>query len=182
MKTQIMDFSEAERNGFILAYIDFWVHEGSTRSRDELRMAAKNLLKGCRQHFRTGVTRIKKIGGVIPIMQSILFQKKAYALLEQPDTQAFQKHAQELIRMFPKIKPWLSWWMRDDHAAMLFTSERTMDPVLWNSLPESTNAEEAMHHKIYSAVGRDHNLVSGINGLEAFARHFEQLVTGAAGK
>lgn len=115
-------------------------------------------------------------------MQAGVFQRRAYALLDQPNAQAFQKRAQKLIKMFPKIKPWLLWWTRDAHASMLFTSERTMEPVLWDSLPDSTNAEEAMHHKIYSAVGRDHNLISGINGLEAFARHYEQLITGAAGE
>ncbi len=42
--------------------------------------------------------------------------------------------------------------MRDAPASMLFISHRKMDPALWDELPDSTNAEEAMHAKIHTAV------------------------------
>ncbi|KAI9057625.1 hypothetical protein FKP32DRAFT_1583394, partial [Trametes sanguinea] len=61
----VVDFSEAERSGFIHAFIDFWHHEGTTRTADDLRGSAQQLLKGCQQHFRAGVTRLKRTGGII---------------------------------------------------------------------------------------------------------------------
>lgn len=64
---------------------------------------------------------------------------------------------------------------------MLFESQRRMDAVLWNSLPNTTNAEEAMHFKIYSAVGRNHALMEGIFSLLAFVRHYDQLLASAQG-
>ncbi|RPD52543.1 hypothetical protein L226DRAFT_433390, partial [Lentinus tigrinus ALCF2SS1-7] len=62
----VVDFSEAERNGFIDAFIEFRQNEGTTRSVDDLRSSAQGLLRGCRQHFNSGVTRLSRIGGVIP--------------------------------------------------------------------------------------------------------------------
>ncbi|KAJ3897067.1 hypothetical protein F5879DRAFT_780036, partial [Lentinula edodes] len=62
----IIDFSQAERHGFIQAFVAFWMqrHE-NTRSEDTLYSAAEVLLRGCEEHFRASVTRIKKIHGVV---------------------------------------------------------------------------------------------------------------------
>ncbi|KAF8956009.1 hypothetical protein BDZ97DRAFT_1764147 [Flammula alnicola] len=54
----VMDFSEAEREGWILAFIDLWIlRRDNHRTEDELRKAAECLLRGCQEHFRAGVTR-----------------------------------------------------------------------------------------------------------------------------
>ena len=132
----------------------------------------------CRQHFTAAVDRISKISGIIPIMQRKKFKKQALALLKEADSHSFQKSARKLVTMYPKIEPWMDWWTRDSHAPMLFFSERLMDSSLWDALPNTTNAEEAMHHCIYASVGRDHSLRPGIHALERFARHFEDLVAG----
>ncbi len=103
----------------------------------------------------------------------------AYALLDLPDVETFRKHAEELLCKFPNVKSWLEWWMRDGPASMLFISRRKMDPKLWDELPDSTNAEEAMHAKIYTAVGRDHSLMHGVRSLLRFIRYYERLLAGA---
>ncbi|KAJ7091038.1 hypothetical protein C8R44DRAFT_585422, partial [Mycena epipterygia] len=62
----VVDFSSAERSGFILAFIDFWCHRApGERSIEELQQTAPKLLKGCSQHFRNQITRVKKISGVV---------------------------------------------------------------------------------------------------------------------
>jgi hypothetical protein len=61
----VMDFSEAEAAGFVLAFTDFWLVRNDTRSAEELEQVALSLLKVCEQHFRTGVTQLKKISGVV---------------------------------------------------------------------------------------------------------------------
>lgn len=55
---QVVDFSGAQKNGFISAYTQ--IFPGSTR--DE----ALSRLKGCREHFRQSVTRIKRNRSMIP--------------------------------------------------------------------------------------------------------------------
>ncbi|KAF9536067.1 hypothetical protein CPC08DRAFT_776665, partial [Agrocybe pediades] len=58
---------------------------------------------------------------------------------------------------------------------MLFSSERIMEIPLWESIPETTNSEESMHWKLYSAVGEQHSLLEGLGGLHQFAVHFAHL-------
>ncbi|KAJ3009429.1 hypothetical protein NUW54_g2783 [Trametes sanguinea] len=176
----VVDFSEAERAGFIRAFIDFWRREGSTRTTDDLRSSAERLLKGCQQHFRAGVTRLKRIGGVIPLGEASKFERMAHKVLELDDLPSFRQHSQKLLSAFPNIAPWLEWWLRDSHAAMLFGPYRQMDESLWTSLPGTTNAEEAMHWKIYAGIGRDQTLMSGLVSLYGFAGYYERLLAGAA--
>ncbi|KAJ7087995.1 hypothetical protein B0H15DRAFT_982589, partial [Mycena belliarum] len=61
------------------------------------------------------------------------------------------------------------------HASMLFPSFRIMTLELWNSLPATTNAEEAMHWKIYAALGKFLALLEGLKGLYKFAEYYSQL-------
>jgi hypothetical protein len=61
----VMDFSEAEAAGFVLAFTEFWLAHNDTCSAEELEQVALSLLKGCEQHFHTGVTQLQKISGVV---------------------------------------------------------------------------------------------------------------------
>jgi hypothetical protein len=129
------------------------------------------------QHFRAGVTRISKIGGVIPQGSAESFKSRVAALLEAPDIETFLSCAEVVIRAFPKTETWLQWWMRDAHASMLFASQRKMDPHIWDRMPDTTNAEEAMHWKLYSAVGRNLSLMEGLRGLHAVAEYYLRIYT-----
>ncbi|KAH7879467.1 uncharacterized protein C8R40DRAFT_992789, partial [Lentinula edodes] len=62
----IIDFSQAEREGWIEAFVDIWTSIPSdTRTPEQLRERAQELLKGCREHYRASVSRIKKMIGVV---------------------------------------------------------------------------------------------------------------------
>jgi hypothetical protein len=61
--------------------------------------------------------------------------------------------------------------MLPQHAIMLFPSYRLMNPELWKSIPETTNPEEAMHRKLYSAIGRSLPLFEGLRELNKFMQH-----------
>ncbi|KAF9032059.1 hypothetical protein BJ165DRAFT_1358081 [Panaeolus papilionaceus] len=176
----VMDFSQAEHAGFVSAFIMFWsTNPEDTRTRQELQIAAERLLKGCREHFRAQVSRVACITGVIPPSEKEGFTKRALALLDAPTSALFLSHASQLIDDFPKIKSWIDWWMRPSVASMLFESERKMDVELWDSLPASTNAEESMHWKLYSACGRNHAFLEGMYSLHAVAVYYERLFLAA---
>ena len=175
-----MDFSEAERSGFIAAFTEFWTLRSDSRTHDELSVAAGRLLRGCEEHFRAGVTRVARINGAVPPDLKDAFTERALGLLQCPSSEEFQRRASLIIRDFPKLKSWVEWWMRPAHASMLFQSERTMDVQIWESLPNTTNAEEAMHWKLYSACGRDHSFMEGMNALYAVATHYQRLLDGVS--
>ncbi|KAJ3903467.1 hypothetical protein F5879DRAFT_147757, partial [Lentinula edodes] len=60
---------------------------------------------------------------------------------------------------------------------MLFETHTQMEPDIWTSIPNTTNAQEAQHWKLYSAVGRDHGLLEGLEALHAVAETTVKLFT-----
>lgn len=147
-----MDFSEGERSGFIDAFVQFWtMRTDNTRTAGELNEGAKAILRGCEEHFRAAVTKVSRINGAV-----------------SPDKVAAFKARALIIRDFPKLKAWMEWWMRPSHATMLFSSQRLMEGHVVESIPATTNAEEAMHWRFYSAAGRDHSFMHGMMSLFQF--------------
>ncbi|KAF7377270.1 hypothetical protein MSAN_00147300 [Mycena sanguinolenta] len=178
---QVMDFSTAERNGFILAFVDFWLDRApGQRSIDELLDTAPRLLKGCEQHFRSQITRVKKISGVVDPSKTDIFENKAKGLLRCKNMDEFTRNANDFIAAFPRAESWIRWWMLPAHATMLFPAFRIMNPELWKLIPDTTNPEEAMHWKIYAAIGTSHALLDGLKALYKFAEHYQHLFDAAS--
>jgi hypothetical protein len=121
------------------------------------------------------VTCVACINGAVSQDKKEVFTKRALGLLNCSSSDDFQLRAKLIIHDFPKLSSWMEWWMRPSHAAMLFESERKMDIEIWEGLPNTPNAEEAMHAKFYKACGRDHTFLEGMNALYAFAAYFEHL-------
>lgn len=179
----MMDFSEAERLGFTNAFIQFWLSRpGNLRTEDELKVAGSNLLKGCQEHFRAGVTRVSRISAAVSPDKADFFIARALALLEAPNSIEFASRAALIIEEYPKLEAWMDWWTRPVHAAMLFSSERQMDLEIWESLPDTNNAEEAMHWKLYCACGRNHDFLEGMVSLFAVAEYYSRIYTATQGE
>jgi hypothetical protein len=178
---QVVDFNGAQRNGFIFGFVDFWLaYAPGERTIEELVAIAETLLKGCGQHFQNQITRVKKISGVVEPSKRDIFENYARKLLLPATMEDFLHHANEFIKAFPRAETWLRWWMLPQHAIMIFPSFRLMDPDLWKSIPETTNPEEAMHWKVYSAIGRSLPLFEGLRGLYKFAQHYQELSDAAS--
>jgi hypothetical protein len=109
---------------------------------------------------------------------STAFENRALALLSAKEYETFMSQAEALIHQFPKIEGWLSGWLQESHAKMLFTPFCAMSKDAWNSILDTTNAEEAMHWKLYAAVGKNHALLEGLKGLWRFAEHYQLLAAG----
>ncbi|KAJ7369161.1 hypothetical protein DFH08DRAFT_676465, partial [Mycena albidolilacea] len=74
----VVDFSDAQRNGFVEAFVDFWVEFAPRRrNENELKEAAAALLKGCRQHFSNQITRVAKISRIVGPERQSRFRKFA---------------------------------------------------------------------------------------------------------
>lgn len=170
-----MDFSEGERAGFIDAFVEFWMTRvDNTRTPEELIEAAKAILRGCEEHFRAAVTHVSRINGAVGPDKVEAFKTRALGLLSVASADEFNKQACLIIRDFPKLKAWMEWWMRPSHATMLFSSQRLMEEHVVESMPNTTNAEEAMHWRFYSAAGRDHSFMHGMKSLYKIAVDFER--------
>ena len=109
-----MDFSDAERRGFINAFRDFWhIHGGDDRSDEERVQAAESLLRGCQEHFRAAVTRVARINGAVPVDKKEAFTERALGLLHCATSDDFQLRANLIIRDFPKLSSWMDSGMVD---------------------------------------------------------------------
>ncbi|KAJ6514135.1 hypothetical protein DFH09DRAFT_1099690 [Mycena vulgaris] len=176
----VVDFSDAERQGFIQAFVGFWRRrKDDLRTDEELRQAAGALLKGCQQHYRAQVHRIKKISAVVHPGLQDAFVNQAMGLLEANDYAEFTERVGLLIQKFPKVDGWVGWWARECHAKMLFKAFREMPVQEWDSIPNTTNPQESQHYKIYSAIGKKHQLIPGLKGLRQLAHHYALLAAAA---
>lgn len=57
-----------------------------------------------------------------------------------------------------------------------------MDAIIWKSLPDSTNAKEAIHFSMYCQQGKDHDFLHGLAVLKKIADTFEQKYNAECGK
>jgi len=157
-----MDFSKAQREGFIEAFTDLFSHNRDPRDRKELRDAGEKLIQGCAEHFRRSITRCSQISGVIPISRRNKFIIQAQKLMEIKSLDEFQSIVQWILEEFPDTANWIEYWLRKPHAQMIFHTYMSMDSELWEVLPATTNAQESLHFQLYHAAGRDKQFFQGL--------------------
>ncbi|KAJ7160010.1 hypothetical protein C8R43DRAFT_1177615 [Mycena crocata] len=164
----ILDFSNAQRNGFIEAFVDYmssripgW-NELSPKSqsteRTSLRSRAKALLIGCKVHWRRSTHKIKQ---VIAIKYQYRFDVLIGILEASSTTGAeFLQAVADIYSEFPRSSP----------LAFL-----TMSAELRARLPSSTNGAESAHNLLYNAAGKKHDIFEGIRRLFRVQRETEML-------
>jgi hypothetical protein len=96
---KIVDFSEAQVQGFKLAFVKFMqtLFPDSGASDGALMERAAQVLKGCKQHFDASVTRVAKISGVIPVSQKAQFEGRAQSLFGTLDSVEWRKRCEAMI-------------------------------------------------------------------------------------
>ena len=169
--------------GFQRAFVRFWKERpDNTRSEEELLEASKSLLRGCKQHFEASLTRIKRMIAVVGIDGGPKFSQLVKGLLLADSVDDFQQRCKIILREFPNCKNWLQWWMRPEHARMLFVN--TLDPIppILKEIPESTNAQEAMHFSMYSQCGKHHDTLQGLELCLKYANGAQQTYTNKLGR
>ncbi|EGG09474.1 uncharacterized protein MELLADRAFT_95956 [Melampsora larici-populina 98AG31] len=186
---QIVDFSLAQKSGFIEAYMDVF---------NVSREVALSKLHGCEQHFGQAITRLRKNRSIVPWQDEKSWVAKCNALME-PDSpgNTLDDKFVVLSRAFPRAKRWLDWWRTSDIQAMLFPARKRMpldDPPLDNEtgeetgdvsrkrkkrgrddgLPSTTNGQESMHRIYYLLCPGKCNIIGGIIQLLAFVQSLER--------
>ena len=116
----VVDFSEAQRNGFATAYANFFISRLPAREQcqgsfDHLQKRALGLLKGCAFHFEQSVERVRS-NSSFAVGDKSLFSKLIRELRETIDIDAFLEVADKILKKFPKCRHWLKWWLRCDIA------------------------------------------------------------------
>ncbi|EGF99770.1 uncharacterized protein MELLADRAFT_94050 [Melampsora larici-populina 98AG31] len=143
---QVVDFSLAQKNGFVKAYMKVFKETDPA--------VALSKLQGCHEHFRAQVTRVKRNRAIIPEKDEDSFQAQASSLLklDRPGSLTFDEKLKKMIKQFPKAKRWLEWWKASDIKSMLFKSRQKQlddDSLCDDIMPSTTNAQESMHRVYY---------------------------------
>ncbi|KZV85156.1 hypothetical protein EXIGLDRAFT_841658 [Exidia glandulosa HHB12029] len=172
-----VDFSQAQRRGFIIAFVWFWQKRNSERSVEELEEAAVSLLRGCGEHFRSSVTRVTHSAKLFPLAgtgyTAEAFTKLALSLLNDIPRDEYEQRVTNLRRQYPSLAPWLEWWTRPTVAPMIFPAMKSMDDKDWDAMPATSNAEESQHNVIKTLVGKNHQLLDGLKGMAKIASFYE---------
>jgi len=138
----VVDFSDAQRAGFQLAYQKFltsteygtrlqireWQLSSSTyqlSSADEHYSVALGLLKGCLQHWRKSVTRISQNHHVVPPERQSEFHGYMSDLFNVENVEDFNILVDLIGSRFSNAVNWLNWWSSTEHAGLLFPALRT---------------------------------------------------------
>ncbi|EGG06901.1 uncharacterized protein MELLADRAFT_86319 [Melampsora larici-populina 98AG31] len=183
LSQQVVDFSAAQKKGFIAAYMDVFNERDPAKALDKL--------KGCHEHYRQSITRVKKNWNIVDASQVGNFEHLAYDLLEpvQPGGKSLGDKFDHIFRLFPKAKAWLDWWNTADIHSMLFTARVRLpldDPPLPDEpeadVPDTTNGQESMHRQYYILSSGQYTIMQGFIQLLLFVkslnRDYDQLRRG----
>jgi hypothetical protein len=178
-----MDFSAAQCEGFILAFVEVFQESlGDTRSEQQLCLEAEAVLKGCTEHFRCAVKKASEIPSIVPVEKCPNFLTQAWKLAETQDLTEFEDIAHSLMMDYKGLAAFFAFWLRHANALMSLAAKRVMTEEMWLSIPDTTNAQEAMHWSIYCKGNTQHDLIDGMETLHAIAKNFEEKHKHALGK
>ncbi|KAJ6569381.1 hypothetical protein B0H19DRAFT_1066129 [Mycena capillaripes] len=181
----VMDFSGAQRAAHAEEYADAIVSitpgfrllspEAQAAERRQLVLEAEAAEVGCDVHFWRSADRIIKTHSLVPPASASTFEHSIREMLS-PNTSSdrFDELVLELKRAFPQTKSWLSWWERRPIASMVFPAKSAVTPELAAKVPSTSNPIEHQHSLLHHAVGKDQELLPGLEKLYLHVREMEK--------
>ncbi|EFP92034.1 uncharacterized protein PGTG_17865 [Puccinia graminis f. sp. tritici CRL 75-36-700-3] len=165
---QVVDFSTAQAEGFVSAYLEVF--------RQGTQKEVRRMLKGCREHFRQSVTRIKRNRALMTADEEEPFQKACMDLLEHQEAggKTHEEKVDFLRRCYPKFRNWLDWWTVSDIEALLFPSRQPRLEDTPDGLSNTTNAQESMHRIYYRLSDGNQYTMVGMVDLFSFVKMLEE--------
>ena len=154
----IMDFSDAQRLGFIQAYHDI------TARGDGIKY-----IKGCRVHFKRNVFKMAEAykqqhGGEKT-------RKKEISKLAKTEDE-YNAILSNLEEKFHIAKSWIRWWNRNDVRTTIFPAVSAMKPDLQDHPTTDTNAVESFHNEVYRRMKkRSTSLVTNLRKTLQLIQH-----------
>ena len=179
-----MDFSDAQKNGHADAFAQIFMEDlpGLNGLSDAAVKAQRKFLRdqalheyqqGCSVHFGRSVTRVERNGELVSAESTARFESLVHVLRGvTTDMDLFEKTVKEIRAEFPRVRDWLSWWLRPSISCMIFPVFRQLDPAIAARIPLTSNAVEHQHSLLHHAVGTRHDLVPGLLGIKL---HIEEL-------
>ena len=107
------------------------------------------------------VSRIKRMGAIIPPESSNDFASAAMSLIYLKTPHELHEGAQKIRNQWPNTRSWLDWWVHGDAGRTLFQSTRTMPKDIAERLPKTTNAQESLHRQYYMTAAKNQSILSG---------------------
>ena len=101
------------------------------------------------------------MNNIIPHGDDKDFIKATKRLINIDDYQEFRAAADNITIKWPGCKVWLDWWIFYKSAKKLFRAVSKMPQENSQKLPNSTNAQESMHHFLYMAADKNQNILTG---------------------
>lgn len=180
-----MDFSSAQRAAHAEEYADAVIttmpsfsmldKEAQDLQRKKLVEEAQATQVGCETHFWRSGIRVKKNGALVPPELVHIFDNRVRQLLSRDTTpEQFTETVNALKIVFPKIVPWINWWLRPAIASMIFPARSVVDPALVAKVPSTTNAIEHQHSLLHHATGTDMDLIPGAENIWLHVRELEK--------
>ncbi|KAJ3553499.1 hypothetical protein NP233_g12629 [Leucocoprinus birnbaumii] len=174
MFAMVMDFSDAQREGFIEAFISFHRARNDERNEVELHARAETLVKGCNEHYLQSVKRVAHITGVVHPGKKGHFEELVPGLTKTTDIDEFLNIVADLCREFPLAQQWLDWWLSWKHAQLIYPVCKVMTDADWRCVQTISNASKSLHAQLYAlSGGKHHYFFKGLMILHRWAVMFE---------
>lgn len=161
----IMDFSSAQRKGFLEAY------ERAYFKTSQPLPDGRRFLKGCYMHWMQSVQRLVSNYAVIPREQSKQFLQLVYTLRTTDSYPIYMQSILDLAISYPNCKKWLKWWLQPSNASMIFRCGSFQHPALLNHHVRTTNAVESYHGVLYGLIVKEQSLSVSLRYILSFCKN-----------
>ncbi|KAK7051728.1 hypothetical protein R3P38DRAFT_3255060 [Favolaschia claudopus] len=183
--TQVMDYSGAQRAAEAEEYADAIISTSTgfaslspaaqAVERAQLVKEATESVVGCAVHFWRSADRIMNTHSLVPPESKHTFESGLRELVSPSTTsERFDVVLQELKNTFPRTKNWFRWWERGPIMSMIFRSKSAVSPEMAARVPSTTNPIEHQHSLLHHSVGKDQEIVPGIEKLYLHVREMEK--------
>ncbi|KAE9401742.1 hypothetical protein BT96DRAFT_937764 [Gymnopus androsaceus JB14] len=136
---------------------------------------ANSVQVGCEIHFFRSGKRLTQNGALVPCEKKDKFMEMLYIMTAKSTTsEIFASTVHQLQDQFPRIQGWLGWWLRPAISSMIFPSTSSINPLLADKVPSTSNPIEAQHSNLHSAMGKDHDALSGVHKLYLYIKQREK--------